>query len=73
MKKLTVFLLTLTLTVTFCFSRRSNGQTKEKSLITKPGRTIQTITPGNVREKREHYLRLKKQMQELAAQCPVVL
>ena len=74
MKKTLFFVLTLALTLMFCFSRSLDGKNKDRYLAPnlEPG-TIKSSTPGNARNRRENNFKLIKHMQELSSRCSSTL
>ncbi|MGD2085733.1 MAG: hypothetical protein PVH61_06060 [Candidatus Aminicenantes bacterium] len=74
MKKTLFFVLTLALTLTFCFSRPLEGKNKDRYLAPElePG-AIKTQTPGDTRGRRERNLKLLRHMQELSTRCSSAL
>jgi len=74
LKRTIFFVLTLALTLMFCFSRSLDGKNKDRYLAPnlEPG-TIKSSTPGNTHNRRENNFRLLRQMQELSSRCSSIL
>ena len=74
MKKTIFFVLTLVLTLMFCFSRSLDGENKDRYLSPKlePG-AIKVGTPGNLHSRRESNFKLMRHLQELSSRCSSTL